>query len=360
MARLPIERLTLASSEWGLKSVSGLLYYRRIYRATKQLLLSNGSQWVHAGRCLPEGWIAWMHHKIRGTRYLVYVHGEDVEAASSSREQSWMVRRVFSNAERLISNSESTARILRDRWQVEPKKICVMHPGVDTERFVPAINEIRRSGWTSRTVVLTVGRLQERKGHDTMIRAIPELLRHVPDLLYAIAGDGDERRRLVKLAADQGVSDRVEFLGEVSDSELLTLYQQCDVFALPNRTVGRDIEGFGIVLLEAQACGRPVIAGDSGGTCEAFLPGRTGVLADCTSPESLAANLLPLLKDPVLRSEMGKSGRRWVLDNLSWVRLSEQAKELIAEVESDLGDEGRNRKQEATSSHPQMSGPQRR
>ena len=137
--------------------------------------------------------------------------------------------------------------------------------------------DVRRSlGWEGRRVVLTVGRLQKRKGHDMMIRSLPQVRQEVSDVLYAVAGDGEERAALARAVTDLGLGGQVQFLGEVDENTLLRCYQQCDLFALPNRQVGSDIEGFGMVLLEAQACGKPVLAGDSGGTAETLVAGAEG------------------------------------------------------------------------------------
>ena len=173
-----------------------------------------------------------------------------------------------------------------------------LYPGVDTLRFTPAprCDAWRaRLGWAS-PLVLTVGRLQIRKGQDQMIRALRQIRRSIPDVLYSIVGDGEERQRLEVLARDEGLRDHVQFRGEASDAEMIECYQQCDLFALPNREVAGDFEGFGMVLLEAQACGKPVLAGTSEGhpkRCE--FPKRGFV--DCGRPEPLADAVVELLSD---------------------------------------------------------------
>src|SRR5262249_13628892 len=147
----------------------------------------------------------------------------------------------------------------------------------------------KRFGWDGRQVILTVGRLQRRKGQDVMIEVVARLRERFPNVLYAIVGDGDERPRLNDLVAQFGVTSHVQFLGEVKDTEFLPCYEQCDVFALPNRAVGKDVEGFGMVLLEAQACGRPVLTGASGGTAETMRNGETGVVVACDRADEPAA-----------------------------------------------------------------------
>jgi len=300
----------------------------------RRVILDEGITAVHAARCLHEGWAAWLLKRLCGTPYLLYVHGEDIEAAATSRELAWMTRRVIAGARLLIANSEHSAKLLREKWG-QSEKVRVLHPGVDLIRFRPAArDEAARAelGWAGRKVVLTVGRLQRRKGHDMMIRALPAIRRAVPEVLYAIAGDGRERATLQALAEESGVSDAVQFLGEPGDEALVKAYRQCDLFALPNRRIGPDVEGFGMVLVEAQACGRPVLAGDSGGTAETMRPGATGVIADCTAPEPVAKAVADLLGDPSRLEEMGSAGRRHVEARFDWNRLAEDAAGLFSEV----------------------------
>jgi phosphatidylinositol alpha-1,6-mannosyltransferase len=187
-------------------------------------------------------------------------------------------------------------------------------------------------GWGGRPVVLTVGRLQKRKGHDMLIQALPAVRRRIPDVLYAIVGAGEERAALEKLVHKQKVDRHVQFLGEVDDAGLIRCYQQCDLFTLPNRREGSDIEGFGMVLLEAQACGRPVLAGDSGGTAETMRVPQTGRIVACDRPEPLAEMLIELLRQPDELNRMGEAGRRWVVEQFDWEALTRQAERLFESV----------------------------
>jgi phosphatidylinositol alpha-1,6-mannosyltransferase len=208
----------------------------------------------------------------------------------------------------------------------------VLHPGVDASVFVPAGRDETaraRLGWTSRRVILTVGALQKRKGQDMMIRALPDIARRCPDVLYVVAGAGADESALRTLAKDLGVSDRIQFRGPIADSDLVESYQQCDLFALPNRQVGWDFEGFGIVLIEAQACGVPVIAGRSGGTGETMSPGVSGEIVACETPEPIAEAVTTLLDDPERRARMGRAGREWVCARYDWPVLTRQATTLF-------------------------------
>ena len=271
---LQLVRLPLALQSWGVRQPRVLRGYWRALRLLGHVALSQQVSMVHCGRCLPEGLMALAQKVWRGIPYACYAHGEEMNYAATSRELSWLVRRVLRGAELVIANSRNTARLLRETWNLPEPRVELLHPGVDTSRFVPADRDavVRRElGWADRPVVLTVGRLQQRKGHDRMIQALARLKQVLPTILYVIVGDGEERRTLQELAAATCVEQHVQFLGEVDDDQLVRCYQQCDLFILPNRQVGADIEGFGMVLLEAQACGKPVVAGTSGGTTETMF-----------------------------------------------------------------------------------------
>lgn len=314
------------------RSIFGLL---RNLRELSAVVKRSDAKSLHAGCVLPEGFLAYLLRWTNRTPYLVYVHGEEVEGAALGRELNWMARRVFRNASLVIANCENTREIMLRDWRMPAEKLAVLHPGVDTRRFTPAARDVETRtalGWGDRPVVLTVGRLQERKGHDRMIEALPGVRERVPDVLYAIVGDGERRPVLEQLAKDCGVADHVRFHGALDDEAMIRCYQQCDLFVLSNRRVGTDIEGFGMVLLEAQSCGKPVVAGDSGGTAETMRVGETGLIADCTRPEPLAEAVAGLLCDPGRRAAMGLAARQWTVSQFEWDALARQAEALFATV----------------------------
>jgi phosphatidylinositol alpha-1,6-mannosyltransferase len=329
---LRVFRLPLAMREWGVRSWSGLSGYWGATERLRRLIRQQHVGMIHCGRVLPEGVMCLALKWRLGLPYLAYVHGEDVTTARDSREHAFLVGRVLGGATKLIANSHNTRRILCDEWRVPEAKVHVLHPGVDTARFVPHDQDaVARAalGWENRTVVLTVGRLQKRKGHDQMIRAVRLLKNSIPNVLYAIAGDGEERAALEQLVESEGLQTDVQFLGEIDDRRLIACYQQCDLFILPNRQVGQDIEGFGMVLLEAQACGKPVIAGASGGTAEAMNAPATGLVVPCETAEAIAAPVTALLQDSPRREAMGRRGREWVTSNFDWSALAGQAQKLF-------------------------------
>jgi phosphatidylinositol alpha-1,6-mannosyltransferase len=334
---LDVVRMPLTFREVGLSSRHAFAGYWRLSRRLRSLARDTGVSKVHAGRSLPEGWLA----LLMGLPFICTAHGEEVNRVArngtggsmSSRELRWMTGVVLRRARRVIANSQSTRRILEEQWRLPAKRVRVVHPGVDTRQFLPARSdpEVRhRLGWGTRPVVLTVARLQRRKGQDQMIRAIGQVAAQVPEVLYAVVGAGEDDNYLRQLARACGVADRVQFLGQLSDETLIDCYQQCDLFVLPNRQDGTDIEGFGMVLLEAQACGRPVIAGDSGGTADAVKVPEAGQLVESDHPGPLAEAVSDLLLDPERRSRMGQAARAWVVAGFDWAAVGQQAAAALA------------------------------
>ena len=327
-----ISRLPLDFSSWGVLHVRSARAYASALLAVRDAVRRFQPDVIHCGKSLQEGLLALAVGWLSGVPYLAYVHGEELTLSAGSRELSYLTRRVLRRARLVIANSQHTRRLLVDFWSVPAEKIHVMHPGVDTNRFVPAPpnSDVRaRLGWTDRRVILTVGALQKRKGQDMVIRSLAAIRRQCPDVLYAIVGEGWEKPYLQQTAQECGVADAVQFRGVPGEDELIECYQQCDVFALANRQVGWDFEGFGIVLLEAQACGRPVVTGRSGGTPETIQPGLTGETVACDTPNELSAALLSLLDDPERRARFGAEARRWVSERFSWGVVIDEARNVF-------------------------------
>jgi phosphatidylinositol alpha-1,6-mannosyltransferase len=231
-------------------------------------------------------------------------------------------RATLRRADVVLAGSQFTAGLTRDLG-VEPERIRVTNYGTDASRFQPrdatALRE--RLGLGSRPVLLTIARLVARKGIDTVLDALPAVLAAHPDTVYVVAGDGPEAESLKALSRRLGVERAVRFAGVVTDEELALWYSLADVFVMPSRSDPPDVEGFGIVFLEAAACERPVVAARAGGIPDAVAHGVTGVLVPPGDAAALGAELSALLSDPARRAELGRRGRERVLADFTWDRV---------------------------------------
>jgi phosphatidylinositol alpha-1,6-mannosyltransferase len=317
-------------------SINSLLRYLTILRTARRVAKRNNVTQIHAARPLHEGLVARLIARSLKIPFLCYVHGEDLSVALTSRQLKLSTNFTLEGAAKVICNSQFTKSLLLSSFSVSQDKIKIIHPGVDTNFFTPTERcQATRDqlGWGNRKVILTVGRLQRRKGQDTLIKAIPNIRKVHPDILYAIVGEGAYGEELKRLAKAEGVGDNVLFHGEVSDLKMLKCYQQCDLFCLPNRDDGADVEGFGMVSLEAQACGKPALVGDSGGAPETVAEGTTGFAIDCTSPQSIASKVVELLNDPTAIRSLGQDARRRAMEEFDWAAIVNQSDDFFHQIE---------------------------
>lgn len=313
-----IHRLSLKRIPW-LKPESLLMYLRFLFKSLG-LALTQRFDAIHAGRALPEGLVAWLVARITFHPVVIYAHGEELTGWGKGNKYKAMCF-ALRHADTVIANSDFTRDTLIGMG-VPPARIELIHPGVDTERFRPGLpfQDLRsKLGLGERAkLVLSVGRLSRRKGFDTVIRALPDLLAQGADVHYAIVGIGEDEAYLRGLAHEQGVAERVHLLGHVPMDDLPRWYNACDVFVLANREIDGDTEGFGIVFLEAAACGKAAIAGTAGGTGSAVLDGVTGLRVDGRSVEDLGAVLRALLLEPERAARLAEAACTRARESLSW------------------------------------------
>lgn len=326
---MTVLRQAIATRNWGVLTVAGIRQRVQLAWAIHRLLKRRDGI-VHCARALPEGVAAMIARWFGGPPYICWTHGEDLVSALASREFTQLTRAVFRGAEAAIASSRNTAAML-DRFQVPSDKRHVVYPAVDASRFHPAVDgsAVRgRYASPDDVLLLSVGRLQRRKGHDVAIQAVAVLRDALPHLRYVIVGDGEERERLERLTDEHQIRDRVFFAESVGDADLPAYYAASDIFLLPNRIDNGDIEGFGIVFLEASAAGKPTIGGRSGGVPEAVEHGVTGVLVDGANVHEVADAIRTLARAPAVRREMGIAGRARVIDRFTWARAAQSMEEL--------------------------------
>ncbi|MGW5658935.1 glycosyltransferase family 4 protein [Streptomyces sp. NPDC003758] len=298
------------------------------------LLREHGCTSVWFGAAAPLGLMAPALRRAGARRLVATTHGHEAGWAQLPAART-LLRRIGESTDTITYLGEYTrSRIATALTPQAADRMVQLPPGVDEKTFHPGSggDEVRaRLGLTDRPVVVCVSRLVARKGQDTLIRALPRILAEEPETVLLIVGGGPYERDLRRLAQETGVADAVHFTGAVPWSQLPAHYGAGDVFAMPCRTRrgGLDVEGLGIVYLEASATGLPVVAGDSGGAPDAVLDGETGWVVRGGSEEETADRVITLLKDPELRRRMGERGRRWIEEKWRWDLLAERLRQLL-------------------------------
>ena len=208
-------------------------------------------------------------------------------------------------------------------------------PGIDTDHFAPQdVRQLRSAlGLSEKKVIVSVGRLVHRKGQDHLIEAMPEIIKSVPDAHLLLVGQGPYLKELEKRVSKLNLHDSISFIGRVQYTELPQYICVGDIFAMPARTrfSGLEVEGLGIVYLEASACGLAVIAGDSGGAPDAVVQGKSGVVVNGLDNSAIAQAAINLLNDPARRAAMGLFGRNWIIENWRWEIWSKKFEILLKE-----------------------------
>ncbi|MBK3565517.1 MULTISPECIES: glycosyltransferase family 4 protein [unclassified Streptomyces] len=303
-------------------------------RTAVGLLREHGCTAVWFGAAAPLGLMAPALRKAGAERLVATTHGHEAGWAQLPASRQ-LLHRIGESTDTITYLGEYTrSRIAGALSPEAAARMVQLPPGVDEKVFHPGSGgaEVRaRLGLTDRPVVVCVSRLVPRKGQDTLILAMPRILARQPDAVLLIVGGGPYEKDLRRLVRETGVSDSVRFTGAVPWAELPAHYGAGDVFAMPCRTRrgGLDVEGLGIVYLEASATGLPVVAGDSGGAPDAVLDGETGWVVRGGSPEEAADRIVALLGDPELRRNMGERGRSWVEEKWRWDLLAEKLKTLL-------------------------------
>jgi phosphatidylinositol alpha-1,6-mannosyltransferase len=263
--------------------------------------------------------------------YVVLLHG--TELLNYGRRDGGISEKKdpLSLARTLIANSEYT-KSLAMKSGINASQIAVLHPGCDPEVFKPGlpVDDLKKHlGLENRKIVLTVGSLVQRKGHDKTIEAINLLRDEIPNISYLIVGEGIYKKTLEDLVLSRSLQNHVKFIGSCSDADLPRYYNLCDVFVMASREMGDNVEGFGMVFIEAGACGKPVVGGRSGGISDAVLDQKTGILVNPSDPSEIANAIKSLIKDPSLSMRLGETARKRVLEECNWTSYYSKLKDIL-------------------------------
>lgn len=322
-----IHRLDLKRVPW-LRPES-LAMYAKFFFKSLLLALTHRFDAIHAFRALPEGLVAWLVARLTFRPVVIYAHGEELTTWGKGGKYKAM-RFALRHADRVIANSDFTQQELLNMG-VPKAQINIINPGVDISRFRPGLpcEDLKQMiGLTAgEKLILSVGRLSRRKGFDMVIRSLPDMIHEGLAVRYALIGIGEDHDYLTNLAHEAGVADRVHLLGHVAIEDLPRWYNACNVFAMPNREISGDTEGFGMVFLEAAACGKPVIAGQAGGTGSAVIDMETGLRVDGDVQEKISVAIQHLLSDDASRQRMGKNGLARVMTEFSWDAIANKTQE---------------------------------
>lgn len=304
-----------------------------VYRRARKLMREHGCETVWFGAAAPLALLGPALRRAGARRIVATTHGHEVGWSMVPGARG-ALRRIGESADAITYVSRYTRRRFSAAFGAQAP-LEYLPPGVDTEVFRPdpaARAELRaRYGLGDAPVIVCLSRLVPRKGQDKLIRALPQIRQRVSGARLAIVGGGPYADKLRGIAAATGMSEHVLFTGSVPAGELAAHHNMADVFAMPCRTrgAGLDVEGLGIVFLEASACGIPVVAGDSGGAPETVVEGETGHVVDGRSIAQIADAIAGLLQDPARAAAMGVAGREWVEKSWRWDDLADRLQRLL-------------------------------
>jgi len=244
--------------------------------------------------------------------YYLYIHGDEITRNFGGKYYQFFKWKSLKYAKGIVVISDYAKNLVKKY----NSNIKIIYNAVDAKEFMPKPKEktlVYKHNLENEKILLTISRLENRKGHDMVIKCIKEIIKEEPNIKYLIGGTGEEEPALKSLVLKLKLEEHVEFLGEISPELLVDYYNLCDIFVMPNRELeDGNTEGFGIVFLEANACGKPVIGGKTGGVSSAIKDGYNGFLVDGNSVQEISNAILRLLKNDSLRNRIGENGLSWV------------------------------------------------
>ena len=297
------------------------------------LIKDRGIKTAFFGAAAPLGLLAPVLRRAGVMKIIALTHGHEVWW-SKVWPFTWAMKSIARNVDHLTYLGEFTRQAISQTINSSAQSAMVkIAPGIDTDHFAPTDSSELTSelGLTDKKVIVSVGRLVHRKGQDVLIEAMPHLLKEIPDAHLVLIGEGPYRGYLETRVKNLGIDSKVTFIGRITYVDLPRYICLGEVFVMPSRSrlAGLEVEGLGIVYLEASACGLPVIAGNSGGAPDAVVQGVTGLVVNGKDQHAVAMSIATLLNDQEKAREMGRKGREWVIDQWRWEIWSEKFRELL-------------------------------
>lgn len=331
---LPKDKLTVVTNEasqfnFKLPCFSWL----KSFFTLKKIIHQKKIEVLLVGQILPLGTTALLLKKIFKIPYLVFTHAMDVTFPQKYPRKKWLMKIILKNADKIITVSRYTKyEILKLINQQLQKKIEIITPAPNiTPQFFPNNDYSNlKHKFQDYKIILSVGRLVPRKGHDVVIKSLNNLIKNNIKFKYIIIGDGGNYDHLKNLVQNYKLENFVIFIKNLSDEEVAKYYQLCDVFIMPCReTENRDVEGFGIVFLEANSFKKPIIGGKSGGVEDAIIDGKNGYLVDPLDTDMISNALMKILLKPDLAKKLGEFGQQRVISEFNWEKKAKQLELLL-------------------------------
>ena len=308
-----------------------LLPTPRVIRNLQKLVDERNLSTVWFGAAAPLGVSARWLRRAGAEHIVALTHGHEVWW-SKVWPFSWAISEIARSVDVVTYLGDFTQQAIARRFK-DKNKLTKIAPGIDTEHFRPLDGrELREKyGIADRATIVSVGRLVHRKGQDRLVEAMPLVLKEIPEAHLVFIGEGPHRKKLDQLVEKHKLENHVTFIGRIQYSDLPRHISLGDIFAMPSRSrlFGLEVEGLGIVYLEASACGLPVVGGNSGGAPDAVKEGITGFVVDGNNLPEIADRIITLLKDDELRNQMGNAGRSWAMEEWQWKRWSQAFNQVL-------------------------------
>ena len=310
-----------------------LLPTPRVALHLRGIIKKEGITTAAFGAAAPLGLLSASMKRAGVVRTVALTHGHEVWWAKVF-PFNLLLRRIGSTVDVLTYLGEFTRKAISKALSAKAQSAMVkIAPGIDVEHFIPSdASSLRASlGLADKKVIVSVGRLVHRKGQDHLIEAMPEILKNVPRAHLLLVGEGPYREYLQNLVHQLKLESSVTFIGRIQYQDLPMYICVGDIFAMPSRSrlMGLEVEGLGIVYLEASSCGLPVLAGDSGGAPDAVIQNETGLVVSGTDNKEIASAAVALLTNLEASQKMGTVGRQWIVDNWRWEIWSKAFEELL-------------------------------
>lgn len=312
-------------SQQDYKIIRKNLYYKnfwphwlKIYFIAKEIIKKEKTQQIIISHILPIGYITLLLNK----PFFTILHGYDILLAQKSIWKKIWLKLILKKSKHIIVNSNFTKeQVLKAK--IKPNKITILYPcpNIAANNLKPSKSQIikKELNLDNKKILISVGRLTKRKGYDKVIESLPAVIKEIPNLIYLIIGEGEYKNELEKQAEQLQIRGNLIFLENISNTNLPYYYDLADIFIMPSRIENKtDVEGFGIVYLEANLFAKPVIAGQSGGVADAVIDNQTGILVDPQNCSAISQAILKLFRNQNLMNKLGVQGQKRVKKEFQW------------------------------------------